>query len=426
MNRLWAAVVGLGLAAGLAAAASPDPKELAVPPQELSRARELVRQLGSESFKEREQAQDEMAKMGRLARAPLAEARGSDPNREVRARPARLRPRAEAADLQARIDTFLADTDGKYDHDLPGWALFRKELAADKAGLKVVRDLYVEAIKSPANVELLTAVEGSAEGGGKAIADRRLGLFLQQNPGAFGRAFVPAGGTAPKQPTLADITVLLLAEVAVPGKDVPRTPQLGITGAYFVNQPASMNAVNNPGSTPYADAYRRVLMKWLDTRTTPEDLASALHVAQTFRQFKEGTALLRRAVTTDGVQGYTKGQALVYLVQRHGKEEDAFIRGQLKNDATVNTVFLGPNPMGGAVQATCQLRDMALALLIAQAGQNIKDYHYTVAPGNIPNPTMNPYPTYAFLADEDRDKAFKKWAAFEAKQKDEPKKGEKK
>src|SRR5947209_2864347 len=129
MNRLWAAALGWMLAAVPAGAASPDPKDLADPPQELSKARELVRQLGSEVFKEREAAQTELARMGRLARPALLDA-AADANPEVRARTTRLLPRAEAADLQARIDTFLADADGKFDHDLPGWAIVRKEVGA--------------------------------------------------------------------------------------------------------------------------------------------------------------------------------------------------------------------------------------------------------------------------------------------------------
>src|SRR6266540_3526354 len=147
MNRLWIVLAAWGLAVLPASAVSPDPKDLAIPPVEMSRARELVRQLASEVFKEREQAQDELAKMGRLARPALSEALASDPSPEIRARTARLLPRAEAADLQARIDTFLADTEAKYQHDLPGWSIFRKEVAT-KETEKEKRELYVEAIKS--------------------------------------------------------------------------------------------------------------------------------------------------------------------------------------------------------------------------------------------------------------------------------------
>ncbi len=36
-----------------------------------------------------------------------------------------LLPKANAEEFQARLDTFLADTEGKYEHSLPGWRQFR-------------------------------------------------------------------------------------------------------------------------------------------------------------------------------------------------------------------------------------------------------------------------------------------------------------
>src|SRR6185312_14436091 len=205
MKRVWA-IAALGCFAVLPArAASPDPRTLDVPAAELSKARELVRQLASDVYKEREQAQANLAKMGRLARTALSEALAKDPNPEVRARAGRLLPRAESLDLQARIDTFLADTESKFHHDMPSWDLFRAEAATrTPASEKAARDLYVEAIKTPANLELLAALPLGTEPAGRAIADRRLSLFLQQNPNAFGR-FVPGGNTLPRQPTLADV-----------------------------------------------------------------------------------------------------------------------------------------------------------------------------------------------------------------------------
>ena len=89
------------------AAASPDPKTLTVPAQELSKARELVHQLGSEQFADREKAELELAKMGRLARPALLEGVNTDPNPEVRSRCSDLLPKATALDLKARIEVFL-------------------------------------------------------------------------------------------------------------------------------------------------------------------------------------------------------------------------------------------------------------------------------------------------------------------------------
>src|SRR6478735_7468077 len=124
MIRLVAALL---LVAGLASAlsarpagTSPDPKDLAIPANEIARARELIKRLGSEVYKEREEAQAELAKMGRLARSVLAEAATSDSDPEVRYRCARLLPKAGADELRARLETFLADTTNKYEHDLPG------------------------------------------------------------------------------------------------------------------------------------------------------------------------------------------------------------------------------------------------------------------------------------------------------------------
>src|SRR5205807_3351056 len=118
----------------------------------------------------------------------LSEALVSDSNPEIRSRIARLMPRAEAADLQARIDTFLADTEAKFTHDLPGWNLFRKELITKEPGSdKAARDFYVEAMKTSANLEMLTALGQGGEAAGRAISDRRMSLWVQQNPGVMGR-----------------------------------------------------------------------------------------------------------------------------------------------------------------------------------------------------------------------------------------------
>ncbi|MCI0700811.1 MAG: hypothetical protein L0241_06995, partial [Planctomycetia bacterium] len=121
-----ASAVVLGIVATtLAAPPSPDPKSLTIPQEELSKARELVQQLGSEKYSEREEAQRELAAMGRLARPALLDGVSGDPDPEIRLRCQTLLPKANADDLKARLETFLADTEGKYEHDLPGWNKLR-------------------------------------------------------------------------------------------------------------------------------------------------------------------------------------------------------------------------------------------------------------------------------------------------------------
>lgn len=411
MSRLWAAVVLAGVAAAGAGRADEPPAAPASATELLAKARLLVRQLGSPSYQTREDATAELAKMGRAARTALAEAVATSPDYEVRARAARLLPRAEAADLQLRIDAFVADADGKQSHDLPGWDKFREHVGADRES----RSFFAELLKAPENREVLTAVAASKREGGVAVGNRRMALYLAQNPGAFGG--IRAGGMpAQKQPTLADVATVLFGETAIPSADIPRTgPFTFISGAYFAQQQVSQQAATNPAGTPHGEAYKKLLLKWFDTRTSPEDLSQLVNVAQTMGQLKDMTPILRRVVTADGVQGHARGQALVYLVQRNKKAEHPFLKAQLKNETIVNPVFLGANPMGGAIQANCQVRDMALALLLAETGQNIHEYGFETAPGNAVNPLGNPYPTYAFTADEARDRALRKWGEWEAK-----------
>src|SRR5439155_19777921 len=121
----------------------------------------------------------------------------------------------------------------------------------------------------------------------------------------------------PKQPTLADVAVLLFAESVVDGKHIPRSPQFGnITAAQFVQISPSMQAIANPDGTPFGKAYKQIFVKWLDSRVSPDDLTSVGWIANNFRTLKETGTLLRRIITTEGVQGYAKAQAMIYLLQR--------------------------------------------------------------------------------------------------------------
>src|SRR5262249_7311030 len=149
-------------------AASPDPDDL-VPTAEVQvKARALVRKLGSEDFEEREEAQKKLINFGRFARAALLEGANTSPDPEVRTRCAQLLPSANALDTQAKLEPFLADTEGRYEHDLPGWKTFRgvvcnewafcgHTLWSDRVLEKAARQVFVEMLSTHANRRLLLA-----------------------------------------------------------------------------------------------------------------------------------------------------------------------------------------------------------------------------------------------------------------------------
>jgi len=417
------------LAVSPAFGASPDPKDLIVPPEELSRARELVRRLGSEVYREREEAQAELAKMGRLAKQALGEAVISDNDPEIRLRASRLLPKAASEDLKARIETFLADTDGKYEHDLPGLKMFCKQLGATQKA----RALYVEILKSPYNLDMFAAIDKGETEGGRAIADRRSAMWndMQYRP-------VPAGGKpfVPKQPTLSDIAALLLAESIISSDQIPKTSTwTWINGTQFIQQGPSIQALNNGSNVAHAEIYRTIVTKWLATRTDPQELTNLAYQLgnTTLKQFKESQTLLRRIVLTEGVQGYAKGQALNSLIQDRGKEETKFFLAIMKNELRVGdypdlypneknpdrTISMGSDsmiqqvwfgrPNGQAEMHSCLMKDVALAFLITQSGGKIQDYGFETPPGVIINQAQLGFGQYAFTSDEKRTAGFMKW-----------------
>src|SRR4051794_3874459 len=110
MHRSGLVLACLFAAAGWSRAASPNPDDLVATPELQVKARALVRQLGSDEFSAREDAQKQLAALGRLARPALVAGVNTSPDPEVRLRCAELLPAATALDNRAKIDTFLADT----------------------------------------------------------------------------------------------------------------------------------------------------------------------------------------------------------------------------------------------------------------------------------------------------------------------------
>jgi hypothetical protein len=428
MSRLKAVLLACGvLTATPVLGASPNPEDLTVPQQDLSKARMLVRQLGSDLYREREEAQSELSKMGRLARVAIVEGATNDADPEIRQRCARLLPRASSDDLKARIDTFLADTEGKYDHDLPGLKTFRKSVGSTEKA----RALYVDILKSPYNLEMFAAMDKSDTEGGRAISDRRTAMWndLQNRPAFGGKPFVP------RQPSLPDIAALLFAETVVASDHIPKAGiWTWVNGATFVQQSASQQALNGSG-VPHTEVYKGIVVQWMVSRVDPQELTNLAYQLGNsgLKQFKESNLLLRRVVLTDGVQGYAKGQALNTLLTNRTKEELPFLRAILKNeirlgdypgvlpdkkdpdtivtvhnDTLIQQVWFG-RANGQAEMHSCLMKDVALAFLIVESGGKITDYGFETPPGVVVQPNQLGFGQYAFTAEDKRTYGFVKF-----------------
>lgn len=413
MNRYLVAVA-VGLGASAAFASSPDPRDLDIPAAELVRARALVNQLGSDHFRDRENAYAELTKMGRFARPVLAVAVATDPDPEVRARAGRLLPRAAADDLKARIETFLADADGKYEHNLPGWSAYRKAAGADK----LARDLFVEMVKSPASLEMLASLDRPAAVAGAVIADRRASMYA-----VLSRRFQGGWGGPTQSLTVPDVAALVVAETVVQTRDIPGGQFRFLNSYYFLQQAPCTSVLTGAGVVQHAEPFRKLVVEWMNTRVEPNDLANVAYlISNQLRGYKEVVPLLRKIVATEGVQGWAKGQAVTALIREEGKDAIPTLKSLLANESQLVTVWLGNNA-GGNNSVMLQTRDLALAHLLTLHEQDLKSFGFEFPQGTSQALTATAFGSYAFPTDDARKAGFKKWAEIE---KTLPKLGEKK
>ena len=183
-----------------------------------------------------------------------------------------------------------------------------------------------------------------------------------------------------------------------------------VTGVNFLQQQSSMNALNGNNNQAHADAYKKIVAQWLETRDDVNDLNNLSYIAgQTLQKFPQAVPLLRKIVMTDGTYGYAKGQALMHLTQQKGKEEIPFLKALLNNETQVQTVWFGRNANQQPVQHQCLLKDVALAYIVTLHGHKMTDYGFKFPPAWFRSRTQIGYGNFAFETDEARRMGMTKW-----------------
>jgi hypothetical protein len=426
MSRLFLTALLLfcaGPAAAAAQAGNPDPKSLAVPDEELSKARELVQQLDSEQYAEREEAERELARMGRSARAALLDAVNGDPSPEVRARCNSLLPRATSLEMRARLETFLADAEGKYDHDIPGWPEFRKvvrhewslfgyPLPADTSLDKSARKVFADLLATLPNRHVVMAAGGADDDLGQLVAARRQELYNQK----YGRVVVGgrivSGAVTRRDPTVEDIAALLFGEAHAPAKVTPRTTSISIllTASGFA---AASQKPDEAGRV-----YRSIAAAWLDSRQDPVEMYAAMTVANNLGLPDHRCRLAVRLLDAKGAQVFHRGNAATTLAQIGNKGHIPMLE-KLHADATVMTTLrrnVVKNGKNELVTHEIQIRDVALAVAVILAGEDPENFGFADMYKGNGNPAASyTYTRYTMEDDDQRKAALEKWKAWRAK-----------
>jgi hypothetical protein len=386
----------------VAAAVGSDPKTLAVPPEKLTLAQELVRKMDDDDVDVRDKASADLKAMGRLALPALIEVMKGMPSNEVSVRVERLLPPARKDDFDARARVFLADKVRQFDHDLPGWAELKKAAGDTPESRTLFTDILAD---DECREVLLNAFDTTPEGRKKFekrwevkmrgwLAARR-----QQN------RLELLEGDEPIQFMLAGWMGDLLA-----GRDDYRSDfRMPVVDAYLKT---AEGRLAKAGEGKYGGAVVKLGRAWIDAQTQYYGLKDADWLCRSMK-FEESLRLRCHERLIDlGLVG------VMSLGDLARSGEKKYLPKLTKFFNEEQELF--PDPTGQSKIPPIQVRDMALAFAVELTGQDVAEYGFTVQADTKKKPGMKYISNnYFFRADKEktaeqkREAAFKKWAEWE-------------
>ncbi len=345
---------------------------------------ELIRLLGSEVFREREQATETLERLGVGARdAILGGLKSEDP--EVVRRCRLILPMVESKEMETLIQKLSSPNFNPEELNVPGWTRF-KEMMGSGA---VERKLFVEICK--ADLPLLRDVERKPELGFDLIQAKC--VLVQRNfqaPATSGVAQIAEGELA---------AILFCAT----------NPKVRIP-------PASLHIINNllynnsvrvllTGAND-ASPLRKLVSLWLSFPTDPSILVQNLYIASNLK-LKESVDLAVRVLAPKdpkgliGVNAHQKSVAIISVGTMGNKSHIPILQNFLGDDAIVTNFQFNKE------RGTTQVNDCALAMLVHLTGQSHKDYGFSFANNGRPG-NFTPY-GMGFSSPQVRKEAFDKW-----------------
>jgi len=381
---------------------SPDPATLKLTADDIRKAESLIPKLGSTEFAVREAADRDLKAMGRRALPVLAKTAKTALDPEIRVRSERLLARAAADDFNARLATFLADTEGKYEHSLPGWPQFRE--ATGKA--TDARELFADIMRSEPNRDLIAGLALSKEELVRRVLARRQELYAKLYPTAIfvngGQRVMPVSYA----PSLVDAVTLLFADILTGDKDGAR-----MVGVRAINTSTLLTRTgalrNDLWSAPETSALRQLFAKWVDTRESPLSLYQAMTTATQMDMKDIALKTAKKLLTIDvGVTPMYRGYAITTLGKMGGKAELPTVVNYLADDTVVM--------VGNANREELQLRDVALAMAMLLTDRPPNEFGY-LNNGNEMTVATFSYFNCRFPDAVERERAFARWIELEPK-----------
>jgi hypothetical protein len=344
---------------------------------------QLVGQLGSASFAERERATRQLIELGVAGREALLAACVSS-DAEVRVRARAVLAAVSEADFRDRLEAFQSDYDGAGKQTLPGWEQFVSLFGSGRQA----RQIFVEMQR--AEPELMEAFSKDAKTASEVVVARSQSISQQ----------------AMQSPREGMISMGTVASMLLVGgtEDVSIDEQLGVqVYAWMIYQPVFQK---NAASGVWSPMLKKLLGRWVVKDASPTATVQNLLFAASYELKNEALVLATRVLSDEHNHSNTRQYAILIAGRFGGKDELPMIE-RLLDDKTSCGTFQANNPPR---QVDLQIRDIALAVAVHLTGQNLRDYGYKSAQPNAT--TLFQVATLIFNDPAQREEALKKWTQW--------------
>ena len=369
------------------------PPSLEIPADKIARVRELIPQLGHPSYKQRARAFWELRQLGRVALPELELALNEEKGTEIRQRCQDLLLEAQAQDFEARLFAFLADTEDKYSHSLPGWQEFR-QVTNNHA---LAREVFTSLLREPDQRELFAALampKGEFE---QRLIARKVDLYQRMYQSIQIVNGVQTGQRY--QPTVLDVVGLLFGDILVGDTMVQGVGVRAATPYTLMIRANSRNAMLNDKEAP---GLKALAEGWMNSRTTSVSLSQAISMGK-LMGIDNQVPFAVKILEAKGATPNNLAQAIC-IVAQHGKKEDAKrLAAFLDREEQVYPAINGRAPI--------QLRDVSLAQILQLQG--LKPEEFRFASRNSSETMRYYYYNYSFGTDEERKEGFEAFRKLE-------------
>jgi hypothetical protein len=333
----------------------------------------------------REQASRALFRLGLAAKQALLDG-ARDPDLEIRRRCRDLLPAIFEADRLAKLDAFIADKEGKQQHDLPGWERYRRVAGEDAAA----RELFVAVQRQDAG--FLPDTDQHPEQAGERCAN----LCQQLYQRLYGGPWTPN-----RQLDLAEVAPLLLV-ASDPRTTMPLQSRYLVSN--FLYQPSVRAALAQAGSP-----FKKLTLAWMERQVDDDVAGQQMFFTVANLDLKEGVDIALKVVRDKKLKGAGLASALTTLGKLGGKQHRAILETFLSDTTVVGNFALNRD------RGVTQMRDVALAMLVHLTDQDHKTYGFVFSQSN---PHLKFYANFlGFASDEQRDKALARWKEWNAGQK---------